>query len=307
MLYTNKKIISYIGLLFVVFVWGTAPLVTLYFYKYYSPSIRLFFSEVILFVAYLIMSIKHLEKFNMQYIKTGVPTGLFLALANVTQKIGLMYTTPARYAFLENLSCITVPVVMYFLIRKKPNFITILSCILCLTGAAVLNGVSFLNGAWGIGEILCAFAGLLYGFNIAGTGVFAKKFYAPLYLAVQAAVGIIISLAFSLALNFIRFPSASGTLVPIEKIYFSFDYRHIIFTIIYVVIVNALCWVIRTNSMKHIEASTVSIIMPFSAVVTATLSVVAGNDVFNFNLLIGGVIVIASIIISSFGDIKHSE
>ena len=303
----SKKTVSYMGLLFVVLVWGTAPLVTLYFYKYYSPSIRLFFSEVILFVAYLIMSIKHLDKFNMQYIKAGVPTGLFLALANVTQKIGLMYTTPARYAFLENLSCITVPIVMYFLIKKKPNFTTILACILCLTGVGVLNGVSFSNGSWGIGEILCAFAGLLYGFNIAGTGVFAKKLYAPLYLAVQAAVGMLISLAFSLALNFIRFPSASGTLVPIEKIYFSFDYRHIIFTIIYVVIVNALCWVIRTNSMKHIEASTVSIIMPFSAVVTATLSVVAGNDVFNFNLLVGGVIVIASIIISSFGDIKHSE
>ncbi len=307
MLCSNKKTISYIGLLFVVIVWGTAPLVTLHFYKYYSPSIRLFFSEMVLFVAYLIMSIKHLDKFNMQYIKAGVPTGLFLALANVSQKIGLMYTTPARYAFLENLSCITVPVVLYFLVKKKPNYTTVLSCVLCLIGVAVLNGVSFSNSAWGVGEILCALAGLLYGFNIAGTGVFAKKLYVPLYLAVQAAVGILISLVFSLALNFIMIPSASGNPVPIEKIYFSFDYRHIIFTIFYVVIVSALCWVIRTNSMKHIEASTVSIIMPFSAVVTAILSVIAGNDVFNFNLLVGGSLVIASIIISSFGDIKHSE
>jgi len=47
--------------------------------------------------------------------------------------------------------------------------------------------------------------------------------------------------------------------------------------------------------------------MPFFAVVTATLSVVTGNDVFNFNLLVSGVLVIASIIISSFEDFKHSE
>ena len=182
-----------------------------------------------------------------------------------------------------------------------------MSCILCLSGVAILNGVSFTNGLCGVGEILCASAGLLYGFNIAGTGVFAKKLYVPLYLAVQAAVGILISLAFSLALNSIMVPSASGAIVPIEKIYFSFDYRHSVFTIFYVVIVSALCWVIRTNCMKHIEANTVSIIMPFSAVVTATLSVITGSDVLNFNLLAGGTLVIASIIISSLGDIKTSN
>ena len=304
---SNKKTLSYIGLLFVVFVWGTAPLVTLHFYKYYSPSIRLFFSEVILLATYLIISAKHLNKFTIKYIKAGVPTGLFLALANVTQKIGLMYSTPARYAFLENLSCITVPVVMYFLVKKKPNFITILSCVVCLTGIFILNGVSVSNSSWGIGEILCAISGLLYGFNIAGTSVFAKKLYAPLYLAVQSTVGILVALIFALALNSIMIPSASGDLIPIEKIYFSFNPEHIIFTIVYVVVASGLCWIIRTNSMKHIGPTTVAIIMPFSAVVTAILSVIVGNDIFSFNLLVGGIIVIISMITSSFADIKHGE
>lgn len=306
----NKKNLSYIGLFFVVFVWGCAPLLTLELYKYYSPTFRVFFSEVILIITYLLMSGKHLKQFNMEYIRVGVPTGFFLALANISQKIGLMYTTPAKYAFLENLSCITVPVLMYILVRKKIKFTTVLSCIICLASVFVLNGMSFSeSSSWGIGEILCAAAGLLYGFNIAGTSAFAKKLYAPLYLFVQSCVSAAVSLVFSLALNSITFKTSQGNIEPIEKIVFSFKPEHILFAILVTVISSALCWTVRTNCMKHIDASIVAIIMPFSAVVTGILSVLTGSDSLSLKLVLGGVLGVIAIIMSSYDDIfkrKHS-
>ena len=303
----DKKTLSYLGLLFVVCVWGTAPLVTQYFYKYYSPSIRQFFCEVILFVTYISISKKHFKEFSFEYIKVGIPTGFFLALANISQKIGLMYTTPARYAFLENLSCISVPVLMYILIRKKPGILTASGCFLALASVFVLNGISFDGASWGIGEVLCAVSGLLYGFNIAGTGVFAKKLYAPMYLATQSVVGMIVSLIFALTLNFIVVTNSLGVQAPVEKIVFSFKPEYIIFTIIYIIISNALCWIIRTNSMKHIDPTVVSIIMPFSAVITGMLSVFVGNDALNFNLVGGGILGVAAVIMSSFDDIKGKK
>ena len=180
----NKKL-SYIGLFLVVFVWGIGPLITLKLYDYYSPTIKLFFSEIILVISYLIMSHKHIHNFNIHYLTAGVVTGIFLAFANVTQKIGLMYTTPAKYAFLENLSCITVPITMYILVKKKPNIITVISSITCLISAFLISGMTTdsISGV-GIGEMLCAISGLLYGFNIAGTSVYAKNLYAPLYLKI---------------------------------------------------------------------------------------------------------------------------
>ncbi len=302
--FSNKKTMAYLGLFFVVFMWGTAPLITQYFYKYYSPSIRLAFTETILFFTYLALSAKHLKNFNREYIKVGIPTGFFLALANITQKIGLMYTTPARYAFLENLSCITVPVLMFFIAKKKPGFMTILSCITCLVGVFVLNGISFSDSSWGIGEILCAASGLLYGFNIALTGVFAKKFHAPMYLATQSVVGITVSLAFAISLNFITMTNAEGVVVPIEKILFTMDFGLILFTIVYSIIAVAFCWIIRTNSMKHIDPTAVAIIMPFSAVVTGILSVLTGSDVLNLNLVFGAILGVAAVMMSSLDDIK---
>lgn len=46
--------------------------------------------------------------------------------------------------------------------------------------------------------------------------------------------------------------------------------------------------------------------MPFSAVVTAILSVLIGDDTFSLNLLFGGTIVVVSMITSSFADIKQT-
>lgn len=284
----NKTLAAYLGLFFVVFVWGVSPLFTYKLQEYYSPAFRLAFNSMILFIAYMLMSVKHLKEFNLDYIKVGVPTGICLALADITQKIGLLYTTPARYAFLENLSCVVVPVLMFFLIKKKIKLFTVLAAVLCLGGVFVLNGISFKDG-WGIGELLCAASGIFYGFNIAGTGAFAKKFYAPLYLAVQVVIEFISCLAIALI-----FDGAN-----IEKIEFSTKPYMLIALISVCLISSALCWPIRTNAMKYVPASTVSVIMPLSAVVTTAGSVMMGADVLDVRTVVGGIMITVAIIVSS--------
>ena len=288
-LQNNKKTLSYIGLAFVVIIWGLSPQLTLELYKYYSPTFRLAFAELVLVSTYLIISGKNIHKLNRDYLKYGIITGFFLALANITQKIGLLYTTPAKYAFLENLSCITVPLLMYFFVRKKPSIITYISCITCLVGVFVLNGISLKDG-WGIGEVLCGISGLLYGFNIAGTAAFAKKLYVPLYLAVQSVVGCIVSLAFSIYLNAFN----------IEPIVFSIKLEHLLSVVALTVVSSAVCWIIRTNCLKHIDASTVAVITPFSAVITSIVSIIVGTDTMSLNIVLGGGLGMLAIILTAF-------
>ena len=299
---SNMKAISYMGLFFVVFVWGAVPLFTLQLYKFYSPTIRVCFSELVLVVAYLFLARKHLKEFNISYLKIGIPTGIFMTLANICQKIGLLYTTPAKYAFLENLSCITVPVIMFILAKKKPRFTTILGCIVCLFSTFVLNGASFSGDAFGVGEIPCGLAGLLYGFNIALTGLYARKLNTALYLATQAVTSFFVSLLFSVIFNFVSIPTQEGARI-IEPIVFSFKPLHMLFVILLALISSALCWTIRTNAMKHIDASIVAVIMPFSAAVTGIFSVFAGTDIFSPKLVLGIMLGLFAIMLSSFDDI----
>lgn len=293
----KTKAFSYFGLFFVVFIWGCSPLLTLELYKYYSPTVRLCFSELILIIAYIILAGKHIKEFNKSYITVGIPTGFFLALANLTQKIGLLYTTPAKYAFLENLSCITVPVLMYIFVRKKPKAATVWGCIVCLFSALLLNGINLSGQFFGVGEVLCGVSGLLYGFNIAGTGVFAKKLNVPLYLATQAVTGFVVSLISTVVFDF----------ASVEKAVFSFKPAHILFVIAVTVVTSALCWVIRTNSMKHIDPCVVAVIMPFSAVITSIISVAVGKDTLNINLISGGILGLLAIFLSSYDDIAKGN
>ena len=238
----NVKARAYGGLTFVVFIWGISPLLTLRLYRYYSPAFRLFLAQLVLLPAYLLISGRHLREINASYIRVGMITGLFLALADICQKIGLAYTTPSRYAFLENLSCITVPAVSYFITKKKPRRSAVAAAVICLCGVLVLN-------AWEIAD-------------------------------------------------------KNGTLVPAEKIMYSLNPRHLLFLASVTLVSSALCWTVRTNSMKHVEASAVAVIMPFSAVITSTASVICGTERLTVRLVLGGLICLAAIFMSSLGDIK---
>ena len=124
---SKKRRSAYLGLIFVILVWGCFPLITLYFYKYYSPTIRVAFTAMISGLALLIISRKKLKMLDKSYFALAIPTGIAMSLADIVQKIGLKYTTPTHYAFLENLSCIVVPILLIFMLKKLPSFLTIVA------------------------------------------------------------------------------------------------------------------------------------------------------------------------------------
>ena len=300
-LFADKKVFfAYASIIFVVFVWGLAPLVTSYVLKFYTPSIYSATSALISGVALLVFCFPNLKQLNKDLLKIAVPTGFFNALANLLQKIGLQYTTPTQYAFLENLSCVVVPVLLYFFIKKKPGILTISASVLCLIGCFVLSGINFSSGgvSFGKGEILCAMAGCLYGVNIAATGAFAKKFNPALYVMIQTWVNVAVSFATAIALNIIKVDG-----VVIEKISFSWNVCNLLALAGIALVVSTFCWIIRTNAMKYVSASVVAVMMPFSSVVTGVSSVVTGADTFTLNLCLGGLLVLAATFLSSMDDI----
>ena len=300
----KKVLFAYLAIAFVVVVWGTAPLITSYVLKFYTPSIYSATAALISGVALLAVCFPNLKNLNKDYLKIAVPTGFFNALANLLQKIGLQYTTPTQYAFLENLSCVVVPVSLYFFVKKKPGILTVLASAFCLAGCFVLSGMNFSDGgiSFGKGEILCALAGCLYGVNIAATGAFAKKMNASLYVLVQTWVNVFVSFGVAIALNLIKSNGAA-----VEKIAFSWNIWHLLALSGVALVVSTFCWIIRTNAMKYVSATVVAVMMPFSSVVTGVTSVAAGSDKLTLNLVLGGLLVLAATFLSSADDIAASK
>ena len=291
----------YLSICLVIFVWGANPVINPYLYKVFSPTICTFISGLSAALSLIAVNYKKLNLLTAEYLKIAIPTGIINSVASIVQKVGLMYTTPARYAFLENLSCVVVPLMMYLLVRKKPGAVKITASALCLFGCFMLAGADT-SGGVGIGELLCSLSGILYGVNIALTAVYATKLISGLYVLLHMIVHVVVSLVTAVLLNFIEIGGQ-----PIEPIRFEWDFGLLAIIALVAILTNAVCWILRTDAMKRIDATVVAIMMPFSAVVTGLISVALGLDSLSANFVIGGIIVLAASILSGLGDIKKKE
>ncbi len=291
----------YLSLCFVIFVWGMGPVINPYIYTVFSPTVCSGISGLAAALSLVIMNFKNLKMINADYFKIAIPTGIINSVASIIQKIGLLYTTPARYAFLENLSCVVVPVMMFFLVRKKPGAIKVIASVLCLFGCFMLAGADTSCGM-GVGELLCSLSGILYGFNIALTAVYATKLISGLYVLLHMVVHVFVSFAATISLNYIEIGGK-----PIEPMRFEWNYEMLAIIVVVAILSNTLCWTLRTDAMKHIDATIVAVMMPFSAVVTGLVSVALGLDSISYSFVIGALIVLLASILSGLGDLKINK
>ena len=119
---------------------------------------------------------------------------------------------------------------------------------------------------------------------------------------IQLFVQAIVSLAVAVAFNLITFNGE-----PMDRILFTPDIWLILGAIGIGVLTNAVCWTVRTSSMKYVSPSVVAVIMPFSAVVTGIVAVILGMDTLSYTLVIGAVIGLIASLISSFADVMESK
>ena len=296
----KSNAVYYVYLFLVVALWSVSPLVDrVFFFDHFSATVYVFLGGVVTAISFTVLSVKKFKLLNKQYFKVACITGACYSLATISQKIGLQYTTPSMYAFLENTSCIIVPLLMLFMFRKKPALTVGIASVVCLVGCFVLSGGS-LTGGFGIGNILCALAGVLYSGNIVGTGVYAKNMDAVLYLMIQKWVSVIMSLGLLIALHFIR-PGGE----PLEKIVFDFNIPVLLFLVVHNLIVGSFCWILRTVTVTKLDVTMVTIVMSTPAVFTAIISVCLGLDTVSVSLVLGATLIFGAVLLSGSGDKIH--
>ena len=296
----KKKTIALIVLLVVVALWGIAPVAAKSVYDhvppYYSPGILIALRGLFSIVVMAIFINKNFKKINKSYL-VCIPAGFILAAAYIFQFVGLKYTVPSKNTFLENISCVTIPIFMFIFIREKPTLGTILAAAICVVGSVFLMGngfdlLHFFEGGNLLGDGLSAVGGLFFGLDIAFTKVFCKDKDPLIYVFLQLCVLTAVAFAYSLIFEKAVFNEFAISFEPIAILQVAF----------LGVICTALCWVARAWAIKYVDAITVSVLVPLSAVVASILSIAFGIEEATVNLLIGGVIILLSIAVSAIFD-----
>ena len=293
------KIISFLVLVAVVALWGVAPVVSKTAFDSFSPGMLIALRGAFAIVVMAIIINKNFKKINKSYL-ICIPAGIFLALAYIFQFVGLKYTVPSKNTFLENISCITIPLFMFLFIREKPTWYSIVSGVVCVIGSLILVGngfdfASFFKSGSLKGDGLSAIGGLFFGLDIAFTKVFCKDKDPLIYVFLQLCVMTVISFAYA----FIFEGQVFNCLM------YAFDIRSILMVAFLGIICTAVCWVSRAWAMRYTDAMTVSLLVPLSAVVATCLSIAYNIEEFNYNLLVGGLVIMLSIAISAIFDYRR--
>ena len=298
----NKRIIAFIVLLGVVVLWGMAPVASKAIFDAeppaYSPGMLIALRGLFSIVAMAIFINKGFKKINKSY-WICIPAGLILAAAYIFQFVGLKYTVPSKNTFLENISCITIPIFMFIFVREKPTWYSIASALICVVGSLFLvgNGFDFLHFFKSgniLGDGLSAIGGLFFGLDIAFTKVFCKDKDPLIYVFLQLCVLTVVSFIYTFAFEGAVF----------HEMHFTIDWLPVLEVVFLGVICTAVCWVARAWAMKSIDAVTVSVLVPLSAVVASVLSIAFKMEEFTWNLLIGGLIILLSIAVSAIFDYR---
>jgi len=283
--------VYYAALIFVTVFWGVSTVVYHYFYRFYSASvltaIMTFFSAAF----FWILARKKLAGLTKKFLKVAVPICLLNAFSNMLQRIGLQYTTPANYAFFGHLSCISVPVMMFVFIRKKPTVIQSIAGVCCLAGCFILCGVRFTpdSSLINIGDVLCILSGFLIGVCVAAIGVYTKELDVILFMVIYMTAYFLVSLLMAVGLHFIRIDGAA-----VEQAVITWQLPLLVAVAVVGLVDIALCWLLRTEVTRHIDPVTVVTVSPCSAAITGVVSVCVGIDRLTPNLLIGGGLIFLS-------------
>ena len=296
----KNNIVALLVLIAVVAIWGIAPVVSKAIFDdgVYSPGVLIALRGLSAVIAMAILINKNFKKVNKSYL-ICIPAGLILAAAYIFQFVGLKYTVPSKNTFLENISCITIPLFMFLFVREKPTWYSLVSAGICVIGSLVLVGhgfnfLTFFESGNLLGDGLSAIGGLFFGLDIAFTKVFCKNKDPLLYVFFQLCVLTVVSFGYAFIFEGAVF----------KEFAISYNILDILQVVFLGVICTAVCWAARAWAMKYISAVTVSVLVPLSAVICSALSIALKMEEFTMNLLVGGLIILLSIAVSAIFDYR---
>ncbi|HEV2860327.1 MAG TPA: DMT family transporter [Pyrinomonadaceae bacterium] len=107
--------------------------------------------------------------------KAGGVLGLLIGVGFIGQTSGLLYTTPARLAFVTGLTTPLVPVVAYLLLRARPSRENLAGVLLASIGGALILAPSGERGV-NLGDLITLGCTLLFAAHITLLSVYARRF-----------------------------------------------------------------------------------------------------------------------------------
>jgi drug/metabolite transporter (DMT)-like permease len=300
----NKSFVSrFTGelvLIFITILWGSTFVIvkqaladlssTLY------VAIRFSIAAAILFPIFLFVK----KKDEKMILKEGVILGVLLFLGFVTQTYGLQITTATKSAFITGTFVVMIPFFQIFIEKKKPSLGTVIGIFLVFVGLMLLSSggnsvwefVSSLGRDFNTGDFLTFLCAVFFAIQVVLIDKYSKEHSVMGLLFSQLVTVAPLSFLFTFIFN-------ASSIEPVKADFNGF----VIFSLLFTAIVATLFNIgMQTKFQKTVSPSKAGIIYSFEPLFASILAYFVLNEkISNFGY-IGGVLIIAGLIISEIYD-----
>ena len=218
---------------------------------------------------------------NGRMLAVGASLGLLLGLAYITQTAALEMTTAAITGFLTGTYVVLTPVFGWLIFRRRIGGKVAIGALLALIGLGLISitGVSIEVGQiWGI---VCA---ALFALHLVGLGRFSPGLDSYALTFVQLCAVAVVCWIGAVPDGYQGPPNGDVWMA-------------VLFTAVFATIVG---FFVQTWAQARMEAGRVAIILTLEVVFTAAISVGVGQEVLALKTIIGGLIMVAAMVIVEF-------
>ncbi|MGL4533501.1 MAG: DMT family transporter [Fusobacteriaceae bacterium] len=288
----RKGLFMTVALFIVAVIWGSGFAATKIILDsgiepYAMIGIRFFGAFIIMYSILKVMKIK-IEK---EEIVVGLIAGILLFSAFAFQTVGLQYTTASKNAFITGTNVVMVPFIYGIVIKKLPKKVVFITSFLCFAGIAVLSLEK--DFSFNYGDFLSLICAFLFGVHMVTVGFKIKKNNPMVINCFQMLSAGILGILFNIVFE----KSSISTIINFSEVQIG--------VMSYIIMLNTLiCYLIQTMVQKYVNPSKVALILSTEMLFGGFFSILILGDVIDSKLIIGGMMIFISIIIS---EIKTSE
>ncbi len=227
---------------------------------------------------------KKLRALDKQTIKFGTILGGILFLSFALQTTGLVYTTPAKNAFITGLNVVFVPFIGAVIFKTKIEINGIIGAVVAFLGIAMLS-LNF-DSPVNIGDVLTLGCAIAYAFHIFYTNDFVAKRGLDIIkiLMVQMITVSVLSIISAIIFGETDFSKVTPTAILV---------------VVYLgVFSTTLCFFLQTWAQKFTSATKTAIILAMETVFGATFSVLVLHEILTGRMLVGCLMILIAILIA---------
>lgn len=280
-----------LSLLLVTIFWGAGFPATKIALQTMGPYYHIGFRFAIASLLLTILFHKKLMGLNKNLIKPALVLSSLLFATYAFQTVGIQYTTASKSSFFSGLAVLFVPMISIFYLKAKLELKTVISVLTATLGLFLLsyNGSNF---DFNIGDFLTILCSVSYAWQLLFTGTYVQKHDATLLAIVQLFFVSVFGIVF--ALVFEPFPK-DMSLPSFWSLMFS------------AVFCTAFAFWMQTTAQKFTPASHIALIFTMEPVFGALTSFLILGEVIGFRGIIGGMFIVAAMLISELQWVKRKE